>query len=302
MGKASSVLIVSCLMLSTFSVPVFSQEASEEYWREFETNAPSVPRSLKTQKWEELVKRHTWELGPEVSYIDYEEPGVMKEEGVMVGVAGSYVYRGWVEPDVGNAMLKAEGGISFGQVGYTGTGSIDNIGNYRLEFRGVGGYDFWLGESVTLTPYIGFGYRYLNDDSSGKISTTGAVGYERESNYLYSPVGLAILIDLEGSWSVGLTGEYDIFWKGIQLSHLSDALPSLSDLENDQNSGYGVRGAVRIAKRGEKVDLVFEPFVRYWDIEQSELSLITFSGTIVDFGFEPANNSTEYGMKITVQF
>jgi hypothetical protein len=36
-----------------------------------------------------LYKKHTFELGPEISYISYKEPGVMKEKGMMYGLVGS---------------------------------------------------------------------------------------------------------------------------------------------------------------------------------------------------------------------
>jgi hypothetical protein len=37
-------------------------------------------------------KPHSWTLGPQISYIEYNEPDVMKERGLMYGVAGSYTY------------------------------------------------------------------------------------------------------------------------------------------------------------------------------------------------------------------
>ena len=223
----------------------------------------------------------------------------MEETGLMYGVVGSYVYRDWAKPNTGNVMLKGEGKFSYGQVDYTSpvSGSLDNLDDYMLELRGMGGYDFEVGKSATLTPYIGFGYRYLYDDLRG-TTTTGARGYRRKSNYYYSPVGAETRIDLGNGWLIGLTAEYDIFWKGRQKSYLSDtAISGLNDIKNDQDSGYGVRGAIRIAKNGKEVDWVFEPFFRYWDIEQSAVAV---SGNTI--GIEPANDSTEYGAQLAVRF
>jgi len=35
------------------------------------------------------LQKHALELGPEISYIEYKEPGVMKENGWMYGIVGS---------------------------------------------------------------------------------------------------------------------------------------------------------------------------------------------------------------------
>jgi len=220
------------------------------------------------------LQMHTWEVGPEISHITYEEPDVMETKGFMYGIAGSYAYHN-------NLMLKAEGRFSYGQVDYDGQLSdgtsytIDGIDDYMLEFRGLGGYDFPILTATILTPYIGFGYRYLHDDPS-----FDPAGYERESNYIYSPIGVETITKLDNGWSLGLAVEYDYFWKGIQKSHLSDVDASISDMENDQNDGYGLRGSIKLQKKSEKIDFVIEPFIRYWDIEKSEVSAITVAGSI----------------------
>lgn len=237
---------------------------------------------------------HAGELGTEISYIKYKEPGVMEEKGAMYGIAGSYTYRP-------KFMLKADGRFSYGQVDYKNSGTLDNIDDYTLEFRGLGGYDFSVFTASTLTPYTGIGYRYLNDDMTG-ITSTGARGYERESNYLYSPIGAEIITPLKNDWSIGATAEYDIFWWGLQKSHLSDTSLALNDIENDQDKGYGIRGSIKLLKKCEKLNFVIEPFIRYWNIKKSKETVITYSGTIIGYGYEPKNNSIEIGCKLAVKF
>ncbi len=238
---------------------------------------------------------HSLEIGPQVSHIRYEEPDVMEEKGVMYGITGSYAYHN-------KFMLKLQGGYSLGQLDYKNSGTIDNIDNYMIELRGLGGYDIPVLKRTVLTPYIGLGYRYLNDDSSGMISSTGAHGYERESTYYYSPVGIEAVTQLNNGWSLGLTVEYDLFLEGKQKSRLSDVDARFSDLENDQHQGYGLRGSVRLRKKGRNVDFVMEPFIKYWDIDKSEESFITVSGSIWGYGWEPENNSTEFGIKLAAIF
>ena len=236
---------------------------------------------------------HEWELGTEVSHIKYDEPGVMEEEGVMYGIVGSCAYRD-------NYMLRVEGRFSYGQVDYKNSGTKDDIDDYILEFRGLIGYDFPQSEKEqkVITPYIGIGYRYLNDDLTGKTST-GASGYEREQDYFYSPIGIEVVCVLEQGWSIGATVEYDIFWSGNNKSHFSDVTPAYNDLEFDQDKGYGYRGSMKFQKKGEELDFVIEPFVRYWNIKESDRDLLVATST---YYVEPDNNSMEYGIKIAAKF
>lgn len=242
--------------------------------------------------------KHEVEVGTEISYIKYEEPDVsVKDTGMMFGIVGSYAYHD-------KLMLKLEGKWSYGQVDYDGQLSdgtpytISGINDYMLEFRGLVGQDFFVSETVAVTPYIGFGYRYLNDDPS-----FDPAGYERESNYFYSPVGIEAIAQMEDGWSLGGTVEFDIFWAGIQKSHLGDFFAGLDTLENDQKEGYGVRGSIRIRRQSDGFDFLIEPFIRYWNIAESETTPVTYSGKPIGIvGYEPSNNSIEIGSKIAARF
>lgn len=249
---------------------------------------------LGDHEWEE---KHTWEAATEIYYYTYEEPDLMENKGFMYGIDLSCTYRD------NNLMLRGEGRFSYGQVDYDGAlmggtpYTIDNISDFNLEYRGLGGYDVSVLTATTLTPYIGIGYRYLNDDPS-----FDPAGYERESNYFYSPIGIETITELEDGWSVGITLEYEYFWKGIQKTHMSDVSPAYNDLENDQNEGYGCRGSIKIQRKSEKMDLIIEPFIRYWDIEESELALLTLYGVPYMYMVEPENNTTEYGIRLAVRY
>ena len=246
----------------------------------------------------EPVRRKGVEIGAEISHMKYKEPDIMEQDGMMYGVSAAYTFLR------NKLMLKADSRFSYGQVDYSSpiSGTLDNINDYNIETRVSVGYDCDVSEKVSVIPYVGFGYRYLNDDMSGKISSTGAAGYERESNYLYSPIGLDAMVDLENGWLLGAVAEYDLFWYGMQRSHLEDVGYGLSAMDNDQKSGWGARGSVEIKKKGDKVDFLIEPFVRYWSIKKSEETNLTYYGFVIGKGWEPKNNSTEFGVRIAVQF
>jgi hypothetical protein len=171
-----------------------------------------------------------------------------------------------------------------------------------FELRALGGYYFSVSDAVTIMPFTGFGYRYLNDDSGGMTSSTGAWGYEREANYVYSPLGVEFAAKFDQGWSLGLTLEYDYFWGGLQISHLGDVNLGFNDLENTQEEGYGARAALRLGKKGESLGFAVEPFIRYWKIEESETDLLTYNGVIVGYGYEPQNTSLEFGVKLIITF
>jgi hypothetical protein len=299
-------------LLLNWAVPGFSQtqRPSEDILLEQgsitqeEYNVLKEYRSFYGKKQQQLQgpsvsrqKKPVWELQTEISQITYKEPGI-QDKGMMQGLAGSYTYY-----DHDNLMLKAEGRFSYGKVDYTGSlqdgtpYTIGGINDYMLELRGLGGCDFSVNEAAIITPYAGIGYRYLNDDSS-----FDAAGYLRESKYIYSPVGIESVTNLKSGWSIGATAEYDIFWRGQQISHLSKLAVGLSDCDNAQSEGYGARGSIKIMKKSERLDFIIEPFIRYWNIGQSDNQDITYYGRIIGYGYEPDNNSTEIGCKLALKF
>lgn len=248
--------------------------------------------------WAAYDEPRQWEISSEIYYFRYKEPDVaVKFEGPMYGVAAAFTHH---HPN--RLMFKAEGRGAWGQVDYTGSGTIDDITDWVVEGRLAAGYDVAVGYSQRLTPFFGVGYRYLNDDSSGRTSSTGALGYERESNYFYSPIGVEFHTSLNYQWTLSVSAEYDIFWKGQQKSHLEDADPSFDMVTNDQTRGDGVRGALTLVRTGERVDIAFGPYVRWWSIKDSETANVTYAGTIVGLGYEPKNETLEVGGTIAVRF
>lgn len=251
--------------------------------------APSLPLKAKSQK-------VTMDIGPEMYSFNYKEPGFMEEEGTFYGVRIGYTFRDWLpdstkeSPSGGGSMFRAEGRFAKGQVDYDGAlldgtpKKTDGIDDFAFEGRLLLGGD-WLGDGILNTLYAGMGYRYLNDDSSFDPS-----GYERESNYLYLPVGYEIDINLQSGWSWMGRVEFDYLLWGMQRSHLRDFPPYYSDFDDRQNSGHGYRTSIRFQHKSKDVVLAIEPFYRYWDINKSEVNY--------DGGYEPANETKEIGIQL----
>ena len=258
------------------------------------------------------IKKHLFEIDAELFSFRYEEPGVMKDAGTMSGFYGHYTYR----PSPGDLLFtrvinlyKIEGRYSLGEVDYKAVNSAElkNIDDWSAELRGILGKEYVDGPFTTIL-YSGAGYRYLNDDSSGRLSRVGNTsyyGYQRESNYYYLPAGFEFTNQLTDTWSFGVTGEYDWLIHGLQISHLSDGNQFLStrndDAENEQHTGFGVRASLRLIYESSVVGLVLEPFIRYWNIEDSEIVSIFVDGANA-LGLEPANNTIETGLKVGLRF
>jgi hypothetical protein len=241
----------------------------------------------------EGIRIHRSEIGVEFSHIAYGEPSLdMQEKGIMGGVSGSYA----LFPK--HYVIRLEGIFSLGSVDYVSpSGRFDKISDYHFEPRISAGRDFSLSEKVYFTPFVGFGYRFLYDDL-GYVSG----GYDRKSNYLYSPAGLGIMLRLGNGWFLGAAGEYDYLWHGWQYSRLSDYASGIDTLVNAQKKGWGARGSLQCIKKVSRFDFSAEPFIRYWKIDQSNIADIIYYGEPIGTGWEPANTSTEWGAKLGVRF
>ena len=70
---------------------------------------------------------------------------------------------------------------------------------------------------------------------------------------------------------------------------------------NNQDDGYGLRGSIKLIKMGKKQVYVFEPYIRYWNIENSETVFGLLEGAPYDI-WEPKNRTTEIGLAFRVRF
>ncbi|BFM49202.1 hypothetical protein [Marinomonas sp. THO17] len=159
------------------------------------------------------------ELGLHASNIVYTEPSVMQEKGSLSGFNGRFIYQ------QAHNVKALEVTISSGKMDYEGSGTIQGIPDELFEIRGLSGSPWRLDSKWQVTSYIGLGYRYLNDDSSGRVSSTERHGYEREQVYYYIPIG----IDFErkqlfSDWGLYGNVEFDYLILGkVRTSPLTSA-------------------------------------------------------------------------------
>jgi len=237
-----------------------------------------------------LLTRPGWEVGGQISYYHYEEPNFMKLAGDRVGAVGAYTF---TSPN--RVYSRIDLRSSYGSLKYqsSGTGTLNDVPDWIFEARAVVGRDFLTGDSAALSPYIGLGYRYLYNDLRG-YSSTGAVGYQRVSQYLYVPVGLTTRFRTGERWVIAPTVEYDAFLGGRQYSQLSDTGIGYSDATNTQKHGYGYRAYLML----ESGHWAFGPWLQYWKINDSDTVPIGLGKAAL----EPANWTREYGVELRYRF
>jgi len=248
------------------------------------------------------------EIGLYISDIEYNEPGVMKEDGTMIGITGSWAHRG----DLGSwahhadLAIKIDGSYAKGKVDYQNSGTMNDIDDYIFEIRGSVGKDFYTESGVRVTPMIGYGYRYLNDDMGGRQTSTNAWGYEREQEYRYTPIAVEFrgvktnLLSYFSDWEIGGIVEYDYFWDGTNNSNMGYISAAYYDVELDQDNGKGYRFSLRFSNENENDSskIIIEPFYRYWHIKDSKITTDP-GGTSWK---EPNNTSKEIGVSVITTF
>jgi hypothetical protein len=235
---------------------------------------PKTPSIIKT-------RMHSLDLGSEVYYYRYDEPSPgegVKLHGPMYGFYADYTYRpaslNFLNNPITNVYyLQGRYGTSH-DLEYNGSGIYKGKYDDDMEFRGHVGKDHFIGTDLLATPYFGFGYRFLFDRGNGQISSIGDYGYDRKSHYYYLPIGVDMLTEMPQNWEIAFNLEYDILLYGLQKSYISDGDQfnglNNANFTNVQNQGFGLRTSIKFIKHGSLMDFYVEPYIRFWEIEQSD--------------------------------
>lgn len=240
-----------------------------------------------------LATRSANDVGVSLTGYKYTEPGLMTLKAQKVGFeyAGTYAIGSeWPNRSEG-WFVRGELRYATGKADYSSgaSGSIDNRTDWYYEVRGLLGKDFDMGNYV-LAPYAGLGFRHLYNDLRG-LTTTGARGYRRESDYTTLPIGVIHKMNLSNNTQLHTTLEYAHLLRGKQDSKLTDANVLTPDVGLRQRQGYGLRLGTMMRFDTWSAG----PMLTLWRIKQSDTG-----GTppVV----EPKNNSYEFGIKAAYHF
>jgi hypothetical protein len=239
----------------------------------------------------------SFEIGLEGGDYHYAEPNFAKLDGAEFGLNATYAYK-WSNDLVFKANVIAD----FGSLNYSSNGSGTSSGTtlYEQDYRAMIGDQLQFGRYNTVLPYIGLGFRMLFNGNGEQVTSTGAIGYDRRSEYLYIPLG-ATFDFKAGSWRIMPTAEYDYLIHGWQTSYLRD-LGFDQNLTNDQTHGYGLRGDIMLKPPIDFYNLTVGPYLRYWNIGESNAKPLSVGGVPVGYGLEPQNETTEVGLRASIRF
>ncbi len=236
------------------------------------------------------------ELTVDISRYVYEETddaGDFFMRDVSKPVFFSAGIRDWDQPaEDGKFGFMYNGELTYGKVNYSsdGTGSMTKD-YYKGRAEGYAVYRV----NELFTPFIGLGYRHLFDDGEGNRTSTGHVGYDRLSQYLYAPVGIRFApVD-----KLSVKAQYNTFLAGRQTSYLTDADSTLDgDATNRQKKGWGVDFSANY-----QIDDTWATygFFRHWDIKKSETATINSPGMFYTV-WEPENTTQEFGIGVAYKF
>ena len=241
------------------------------------------------------------EIGITLSAYSYKEPSLnvaMDATNVGLEYQGTYAFKNdW--------FLLGEVDYNNGPVKYSGTGSQSGIPQYYYNLKAAVGYDFAF-DGFVLSPYVGLGYRFLSQQWGGSTTSTGAIGYDRQSTYNYIPIGVTHRFAVGQKSKIETTLEYDYLISGNQYSGLStinghSGISGVPNVNNSQNSGYGINLTVMYKEDSWGVG----PYWKYWNISQSNTVTGTFAYNNATYRasvYEPANNTNEFGLKAIYRF
>ncbi|MDP1994122.1 MAG: hypothetical protein Q8K40_02640 [Ignavibacteria bacterium] len=261
----------------------------------FNASVNAETESVKT------VSPHQFDVIPEIFAYSYKEwsnkKPFMSLNGLMFALGGSYSY------NFGKNFVKLSSRFAMGDAKYKSksTGRNKNDPSWYIDSQAVYGHHFDLSSNLTISPYLGLGYRFLENDGSNTKTTTGHYGYLRESQYLYIPIGSDLTIPIDSKLSFVVNAEYDLFLNGLQKSHTHSSNGIGGLIENKQSRGYGLRAAAGLRWTLEKMAIEAKPFFRYWSIADSKKVHQTTRYIKATFS-EPKNATKEVGLGITFKF
>jgi hypothetical protein len=239
----------------------------------------------------------------QIGYKEFDEGELfIREDGQMLGIHLSYV-----QPIAGGLFGRVRLSGAAGSVDYDPLDEpvIEDIDQSSGRVELHLGYDFMLKGGTSITPFAGYGARLFEDESGGRETESGRLGFDREITYRYVPVGLAASIPVGGRKRLNLSAQYNHVIGGEVNNLFSRIDPDLPDVELDFNGGHGLEASAMLSLPvGRRHAINVGPFIRRWDLNQSDSFTIVNPDdpTEVITVFEPENRTTEIGVRLGFSF
>lgn len=240
------------------------------------------------------------DLWLEATDFEYEEPGLMTQEGELAGTGGSYTF----EP-VDAFFVRFSGDYRIGGTDYDGQ-TQSGIPTTSEADDEIGRASMMLARRLPLPDgavYLegGLAVRDWWQDLKDGTTNTGApvAGYERGHRYYYLPLG--------ATWEVRPAGS-DWGWHlGARYQHVISGY-AWARLDGDQrrrflmDDGYGVRLEAGASWYDTFVSRIrAEAYLQHWSFNDSEIGVIRQGQSFVA-ALEPENETVEIGLRLGIGF
>jgi hypothetical protein len=243
----------------------------------------------------QLYRRDNFSTGFEVSNYLYKEPE-MKFTGTKYGLYAEYIVRRFLSGSKNRNIIFGAYQFRFmaGDADYDGRLMDAAKTKYKccgikeryFEFRVLKGLVI-RSANLEWHPYTGVGTRVFLCDLGSDPQ-----GYDRRSVYIYVPLGVMLKCYCKKGLSFDICGEFDWMGVGLQQSDMRT-----KTVRNIQSNGYGLRLSGKISKEFKKIVFFVSPFVRYWDIPESDEVKVNDLRI-----YEPKNCTLESGVQLGVFF
>lgn len=252
-----------------------------------------------------LPPKNEFELSDEIYWARFEEPKNSAQRGFMAGYNAQFSHRISSASNMVINMVRLQGQWASGKFkSWPADQGFSGIKDSVYEVRGMLGRDLYFSQNFRATPYAGFGYRNLEDNSEGLMATVGGntlVGFKKFAGYYYVPLGTDFFYQNNPYVSLQSNLEYDYVAHGRQEDKLGGfaGIDNLVFEQGDGFAGYGLRGSVRLNMYFKYFTAFVEGFYRYWNIVKSKNTVDPADATIVLN--EPKNDTEEFGLRLGVK-
>jgi hypothetical protein len=251
----------------------------------------------------ELHRPHNVDFGFMSYHFDYEEdvpsPLKSKEEGWLPGFYLGYTYKKKDDPYTRLFMEYTNADTD-----YDGTTQppeampiVDTTDNVFFRLEWDVGYAFDSGEKSSLTPYIGYGYRYW------KRGLGGPSPFDEEYTWHYFPVGIRADFELSGKWNIGANVAMRFMFGGKMRAFLSQIDSSASDFKVDLGDTTGWFAEIPVRYRfSDAWSCVGTPWYEYSEIGKSNQVYVISPGNSLRLWHEPASTTHQYGINVGLAY
>ena len=245
-------------------------------------------------------RKSAFTFGAEGRYYRYVEPGLIAHSGPLFGVWSKYqyetaFYRGILDANLLTGILDYDGAVCSTRNSSTTcsdfTGKTTDI-IFKITHR----FTYELSSYFDL--FAGVGFRGLYDKGDGSVF------YSRIGQYYFLPVGLTTRWFTD-TFSEGdhffMDVEYNYFLKGYMTSRLSEVNSAYSDVDHEQDNGYGMTIAVGYQenKKSKSAPWSYQLFYEKWRVEDSNVAYSYDSVQKTKRYFvEPKNFTESYGLRV----